>query len=101
MKSMAFWAGIGALVGFSLLWAVFSAVTEARGPERGLWSAFSIMGAIPAAAIGAGFAAVSIIRKELRETGRAIRHWQSIQHLDEELNKESTHIKPAPLSGHP
>jgi hypothetical protein len=57
------------------------------------------MGAIPAAAMGALFAAVNVILKELRETRRELKYWQSIQQMDEDLSKPSTHIKPAPPSG--
>jgi hypothetical protein len=99
MKSMIFWAGLGSVVGFLALWVVFVIVVQPRGPDGAVFFVFSIMGAIPATAIGAIFAGVNFIQKEMRETRRELKHWQSIQQLDVDLDKPSIHIKPAPPSG--
>src|SRR5262249_50435493 len=97
MKRMLINALIGQTVGFFLLVVMFALAT----PHRDDWPvlcAFSFMGAVPFAAIGALFGAVSTIREEMRETRRELKHWQSMQ-MYEEPEKPSTGIKPAPPSG--
>ena len=98
MKRMGLWAGIGAVGGFILFYACFRVGTRPHDSDHGLWVVFSIMGAFIVAAIGALFAAVSVFQSEMHETRRELKHWKSIQQLDIELDKPSTHIKPAPPS---
>lgn len=87
---------IGAVVGFVVLMVMFLMCTPPGPPERGIWFVFSIMGAIPVAAIASLFAAVSVIQAELRETQRAIKHWQSTFQLADDVDKPSTQFKPGP-----
>ena len=98
MKTMVLWTGIGAILGFILIWVIFG-IFDRHQNDNGVKVVLSVMGAIPAAILGALFAAVSVIQKELRETRRELKHWQSIQQMDEELSKPSTQIKSAPPSG--
>jgi hypothetical protein len=98
MKRMVLWAGTGWVVGFFLCYACFYLSAGPHDTDRKTWVAYSIMFALPVAAIGALFAGVSVIQKQLRETQRELKYWQSIQQLDIELDKPSTHFKPAPPS---
>src|SRR4051812_43705329 len=99
MKIMVIASGIGGVAAFILLWALFSATLGRNGPDHGIVTVFSVMGAIPGAAIGALFAAVSVIRMELREIRRELKHWQSLQTLDMDVDLPSTQFKSAPQTG--
>jgi len=93
MKTMVLWSVLGATAGFVFLFLAFRIATEPHHGEQGLWIVFSIMGAIPAAAIGAIFAAAKTVQLELREARRELKHWQSIQQLDVDLDKPLTKFK--------
>lgn len=98
MMRMLTWAGVGFGIGFLVLLALFYICMRRQVPDEGLFLVFSFMGAIPAAAFFALFAAVKIFQDEMRETRREMKHWQSIiQHI-EEIDRPSTQFKLGPPS---
>jgi hypothetical protein len=99
MQNMVIWAGFGAFVGFLVLQAAFAILVRPLGPDGAVFFVISIMGAIPAAAIGALFAGVNVIQKEMRETRRDLKHWQSVRQMDVDSENPSTHFKPTQPSG--
>jgi hypothetical protein len=90
---MATWAGIGFAIGTLVLFVLFRIGTERAIPEGGILFAFSVMGGIPAAAIGALFGAVKILQDEMKETRREMKHWQSMFDRHEDDDKPSTQFK--------
>src|SRR5437764_467794 len=97
MKIMLLCSGLGAVAGFIVIGMLFDATAHWR--ERVLLEVLYVFGALPGAAVGALIGAVNVLQKELRETRRELKHWQSIQQMDEDLSMPSTHIKPGPPSG--
>ena len=77
MKRMLIYALVGGFVGFVIFWILFALATREQGNEHSLWIVFSVMAAVPVAALAALFSAVHILQDELRETRRALAHWQS------------------------
>src|SRR5262245_51544164 len=66
-------AVIGAVIGFATFMFLFFAFDP--GPDRGILVVFSIMGALPVAAIAALFAAVSEIQGEIRKLRREVERY--------------------------
>ncbi|MSQ94386.1 MAG: hypothetical protein EXR98_07500 [Gemmataceae bacterium] len=96
MPRMIIWAAIGAIVGFLVFCAMFQMAWPHGGPDRGVNLVFSIMGALPVAAICAVFSAVGTIKENLDEIRREIMRLQRIEELITIQERPSTQFKSGP-----
>lgn len=101
MARMVGWGFAGAVVGFLVIFVVFLLATEPQRlpAERGIWAAFSFLGAIPVSAMFSLFAGVSVMQAEIREMRREFKHWESRFEQFEEKEKPSTQFKPGSPPG--
>jgi hypothetical protein len=93
MSRMLKYAGAGFGVGFLILFVIFNLCVPDGNRKEGISFSFSIMGAVPAAAMCALFGAVQILQDEMRETRRQMKHWQSLFQIDNDHEKPSTQFK--------
>ena len=71
MGRMLIWAAFAWGAGFAVLLISFMLVTPPPPhPDRGLWVVFSLMGAVPVAALAALFTAMRVIQEEFRTLRR-------------------------------
>lgn len=86
MLRMLFYAVIGLVVGFTVLFVLLTVTCEPIREEYAPFAVLALMGALPVASVSVLFGAVKLIQDELRQTRREMKSMKSSFHLTGETS---------------